>query len=238
MSKKKVIKGIYYYLDKVTGNIDYIGKDSNISQNIRHNAHKCSAYYDHQPFNRVLQNNPNRYEYGIFCKGPFDDDELIMLENLYKKAYSPRFDFEYRSHGGLTEIHKKKISESRKGYKHKESSKKLMSERHYDCSGKNNPRFLKHIPNNEELYLEWKRGASQKDLALKYNCGLITIQRRIRKYKNEIKDKPQLTTHGKRKDGRIMYCIRWNGEYLKFSIFKTQLIEWFEETYGEKVIAF
>jgi len=238
MSKTEVIKGIYYYLDKVTGKIDYIGKDSNILKRTRHYAHMCSAYYDDQPFNRILQKNPDRYEYGIFCKGPFTDEELIMLENLYKKGYSPRFDFEYRSHGGLTEEHKLKISKSKKGHKHKPSSRRLMSENHYDCSGESNPRFLKHLPTNEELYLEWKRGTSQKDLSLKYDCGLITITRRIRKYKKEIKDKPQLTTHGYRKDGKPMYCIRWKGEYVKFSIYKSKLVKWFEETYNEKVITF
>lgn len=238
MSKKEVIKGIYYYLDKVTGKIDYIGKDSNISKNTRHNAHKCASYYDDQPFNRILQNNPNRYEYGVFCKGPFTDEELIELENIYKKGYSPRFDFEYRSHGGLTESHKQKISESKKGHTHKKSTRELMSKNHYDCSGDKNPRFLKHLPSNRELYVELKRGASIKELSLKYNCGTATISRRLKKYKDTIKHLPQLTTHGHKKDGTIMYCIRWKGESIKYSIYKSELIKWFEETYGEKVITF
>ena len=238
MSKKEVMKGIYYYLDKITGEIDYIGKDSNISRKTRHHAHKCSSYYNDQPFNRILQNNPNRYEYGIFCEGPFTDEELIQLENIYKKGYSPRFDFEYRSHGGLTETHKKKISESKKGYTHKKSTRELMSKNHFDCSGEKNPRFLKHLPSNEELYLEWKRGTSREDLSLKYKCSLVTISRRIRKYTKTIEDKPILTTSGHRKDGSIMYCIFWKGEHIKYSINKVGLIKWFEETYGEKVIAF
>lgn len=138
----------------------------------------------------------------------------------------------------LSEETKQKIKESKIGKKRKPFSdewKKNMSK----CRlGEKNSRFLNHLPNDEELYSENKRGMTIQDLALKYNCGTSTIQRRMSRYKKQIKDKPQLITSGKNKDGKIMYGIRWNGEVIKYSVYKNKLIEWFEKTYGEKVVIF
>ena len=177
-------KGIYFYLDTKTNKIDYIGKDSNINNNTRHRAHLCESYKKDQPFNRILQNNPERWKYGVFCIGDFSDSRLEELENIYKQIYNPRFDFEYTSHGGLTEEHKKKISEAMKGHKHTENTRKKMSENHWDVSGKNNPKYRHDLPSDEKLFQEWTEGMTQKQLAEKYNAGVSTIQRRLKKYKN------------------------------------------------------
>ena len=138
----------------------------------------------------------------------------------------------------ITKQHAERISQAMKGHEFSDEAKKKMSENHADVTGKNNPRFLKHLPSNEELYIEWRRGTSQKDLSLKYDCSIITIQRRINKYKKEIQHNPQLRTSGSRRDGRRMYCIYWKGEYIKYSVNKSKLIKWFEEEYNEKVISF
>lgn len=57
------MKGIYKYTDLKTDEVVYIGKDSHIDKKIRYYAHLTPSKYDDQPFNRVLQNNPERYEY-------------------------------------------------------------------------------------------------------------------------------------------------------------------------------
>ena len=55
--------GIYAYYDTKYDSYCYVGKDSNFDKKVRYSAHKCPSYYNKQPFNRVLQNNPKRYEY-------------------------------------------------------------------------------------------------------------------------------------------------------------------------------
>lgn len=53
-------KGIYKYTDLEINEIVYVGKDSHIDRNDRHKAHMRPSRYDDQPFNRILQNNPDR----------------------------------------------------------------------------------------------------------------------------------------------------------------------------------
>lgn len=79
--------GIYCYIDLTNNKIVYIGKDSNIDRNIRHKQHFHSSTYNKQPFNRVLQNNPDRYEYKVLKKGDFKENFLNALEIIYIKRY-------------------------------------------------------------------------------------------------------------------------------------------------------
>jgi len=51
--------GIYAYFDKKDNSVAYVGKDSNIEKNQRHKEHLRPSRYDDQPFNRILQSNPN-----------------------------------------------------------------------------------------------------------------------------------------------------------------------------------
>lgn len=112
------MKGIYQYTDLKTDNIVYIGKDSNIDKNIRHYQHLAHSKYDEQPFNKVLQNNSNRYEYSIlYCSDDVSEDDLNMLERIFIERYNPRFNF---TKGG----------EGISGYKHSEETKRKISESH------------------------------------------------------------------------------------------------------------
>ena len=61
-----IMKGIYYYFDNKKSEIIYIGKDSNIDKNRRHKQHFQSSKYDNQHVNKILQNNPQRYDYNVF----------------------------------------------------------------------------------------------------------------------------------------------------------------------------
>ena len=58
-------KGIYCYLDTKQNEVVYIGKDSNIDKNRRHRDHLAPSKYNQQQINRILQNNPSRYQYQV-----------------------------------------------------------------------------------------------------------------------------------------------------------------------------
>lgn len=96
--------GIYCYRDKETKEIVYIGKDSNIHEKQRDYAHRKPSQYNTQPFNKILQNNIERYEYSIICEYDIlTTDELNTLEINYIKKYNPRFNFTKGGDGGCIE---------------------------------------------------------------------------------------------------------------------------------------
>ena len=257
------MKGIYGYKDSKTEEIVYIGRDSYIDMNQRHRDHLNPSKYSAQPFNRVLQNTPDRYQYEEFCaSNNCDDDLLNELEKGYIKAYNPKFNFteggdgitgfkhtietrkkmseshkgknspnygktlpeetrrkiskslKGKKRGHFTEEHKRKISESRKGEKHPFYGKKLpektrkkmsetrkgekngmygkkhtsktrkkMRDNHADFTGKNHPKYRHDVPNGKILLQEYLDGATQSELAMKYNIGQTAISRRIMKAK-------------------------------------------------------
>jgi hypothetical protein len=101
-------KGIYGYYDSENNYIRvYYGKDSCIDCKYnRDYDHNLPSKYDKQVINRVLQNNPDRYEYRIICEYPdLTDDELNWLECMeimkHKFLYGerPKFNFTVGSDG-------------------------------------------------------------------------------------------------------------------------------------------
>lgn len=148
-------KGIYYYTDLKDGSIVYIGKDSNIHRNQRHKDHLKPSFYGRQVFNKVLQNNPDRYEYEVLCEADhYSDVYLNCLEKGLIKVFNPKFNMTAggdsnpmkvpaiaKKHGEsrrgenhplygttISEETRKKMSESHKGFKHSEESRKKISE--------------------------------------------------------------------------------------------------------------
>lgn len=77
--------GIYAYWDNKNGYYVYVGKDSNIDKKTRYYKHKAPSFYDDQPFNRVLQNNMDRYEYNIITKGNYSEEQLNRMEEFFIK---------------------------------------------------------------------------------------------------------------------------------------------------------
>ena len=138
------MKGIYQYRDLKTDEIVYIGKDSHIENNVRHNAHKNPSKYNHQPFNKILQNNPTRYQYEIIYAGNFDDNLLNTLEINSIAEEKPKFNFTKGGDGITGYNHsnesKRKIGEASKGRKHSEESKRKLSEAN---KGEKNPNYGK-----------------------------------------------------------------------------------------------
>ena len=62
--------------------IVYIGKDSYIGKHQRRKDHLAKSRYNDQPFNRILQNNPTRYEY-----------KISRIFNKFSSNSSPFHDF-------------------------------------------------------------------------------------------------------------------------------------------------
>ena len=112
------MKGIYAYVDTMDNSVVYVGKDSHIGENRRHKQHFQQSNYDGQPINRVLQNNPNRYEYKkVFVFDDITDTELNQLEMQQIALFNPLFNF---TKGG----------DGIKGFRHSEESRRKISESH------------------------------------------------------------------------------------------------------------
>ena len=128
-------KGIYAYWDNELNYYVYVGKDSHIGENKRHRAHHSPYSYNNQQINRVLQNNPNRYEYRVLMKGDYTEEQLNSMEKFLIKHlktcyydYPERHVFNFTMGGdGVTGItawnknkclsteHRKRLSNSHKG---------------------------------------------------------------------------------------------------------------------------
>lgn len=82
------MNGIYCYVDKQNENkVVYIGRDSSIHIKRRHREHISKKRENSQPFNKVLQKNPNRFQYQVLEYGNFSNQELNLLERKYIKKY-------------------------------------------------------------------------------------------------------------------------------------------------------
>ena len=126
------MKGIYKYTDLKNGEVVYVGKDSHIDKNQRHYAHVAPSGYNDQQIHRVIQNNPNRYEYSVLYSSDYvSDDDLIMLEMSFIERYDPKFNFTKGGEGlcgyKFTEETKQKIREANKGKKLSKETKQKIS---------------------------------------------------------------------------------------------------------------
>lgn len=148
--------GIYCYIDKKTNKVVYVGKDSYIDKNKRHKDHNLHCHYDIQPFNRILQNNPNRYEYKVLKEGNFSENLLNALEIIYIQRYNtfrPQTNHGYNFTIG---------GDGKLGYKHSNLTKKKISQK---LKGKNNPMYNKsHIKETKEKISKALKGKKLSDI--------------------------------------------------------------------------
>lgn len=132
--------GIYCYIDKKTNKVVYVGKDSYIDAHKRHRDHLSPSRYNSQPFNRILQNNPDRYEYEVLKEGNFSENLLKALEIIYIRWYGtfrPKTNhgYNFTIGGDGTSGYKhsqetcKKIGEANKGKKRSQETRKKISEK-------------------------------------------------------------------------------------------------------------
>ena len=113
--------GIYAYFDKKDNSVVYVGKDSYIDKGKRKRDHMLPSTYNHQRFNRVLQNNPSRYEYKeIFVFDEISNTELNHLEMQQIALFNPKFNFTKGGDGfkggKQSEESRRKISENNARY--------------------------------------------------------------------------------------------------------------------------
>lgn len=213
--------GIYCYQDTFKDNeIIYIGKDSNINQNVRDKAHKKPSQYNAQQINRVIQNNPERYQYKVlksWRKGEYHKNLSNALEILYIRRYNPLFNFTKGGEGtlGLTSGMKgkthsiatrKKMSEAQKGRQFSEDHKRKLSE---GRKGVNNPFYGKH--HTEETIKKLSESKKGKN-------------------NHQYKDYYRIIKQGKRRN-KQQYVIYKDGKVIKTSVYPDKLIQWFKENY-------
>ena len=84
------------FTDKETGHVVYIGMDSHIDVQERIGAHYRPSAYDSQQFNRVLQNNPDRYEPKVYCYAD-SHEAMEQIEFDLINLFRPKFNYK---HGG------------------------------------------------------------------------------------------------------------------------------------------
>ena len=145
-----VFNGIYGYYDKKNQQMMYIGQSNDIER--RHRDHIRPSRYNEQVVNRVLQNNPERYELVIIKSRPgFFKEDRDILEKHYIEFYNTfaddKFNFTTGGDGGLfSEETRKKISEALKGENNPNYGKKNpeLSKRNSQNIGPNNPFYGKH----------------------------------------------------------------------------------------------
>lgn len=126
--------GIYAYWDNEKGYYAYIGKDSNIDVNKRYYEHKRPSMYDKQQINRVIQNNPDRYEYRVLMEGDYKDNQLNKMEKfLIKHLKTFKYDYPERSVFNFT-----KGGEGTSGRVVSDETRIKISEAN---KGKNNPNY-------------------------------------------------------------------------------------------------
>lgn len=174
------MKGIYAYFDTKYSSYTYVGKDSHIDENRRDYRHNHPYYYGEQPINRILQNNPKRYEYYklVELSDDFTDDELNELELLFINKlgtyhYENPYGFNFTKGGEgstgykFSEEHLKKLSENNarywKGKTFSDEHRKNLSESLKGRIIKPYARIVKEgFQNDKQMFGLWYNGKRLK----------------------------------------------------------------------------
>lgn len=197
--------GIYIIINKINNKV-YIGQSKNLEkrkqqhfkklkQNKHHNDHLQKAY------NKYGENN-FLFKELMFCDINLDEMEKFFIK-IFNSANREKgyniLEFANENPVNKKEI-RKKISESQTGKKHSKEWKEKASfwntgERNamYGKSGtwlgkkfskshKENIRkaLRKDLPSSKELYNQWKKGYTLKELGQKYGCSQSCISDRIK----------------------------------------------------------
>lgn len=193
--------GIYLYYDTKENSVVYVGRDSNIDKKTRHKAHMQKSNYDDQPFNRILQNNPDRYKYRVYYEGVFSNEELNDLESQTIKLFNT---FHRKDAFNYT-----KGGEGTLGRKHTEEEKNKISKA---ISGENNPMYGKKGENHPAYGT--KRSEETRKKMSEANSG-----RNHPQWKDYARVVKKGTTHS----GKKRYALRYDGKDITSSIYKEKL---------------
>lgn len=113
--------GIYFYWDNEKDELAYIGKSVNCERRNREHY-----YHDNQKINKIIQNNPMRYNFYIMLKclpEQLNEEEILAIQ-----MYKPKFNFTNGGDGA--------------SYGNKNHMKQ---EKHRQRLSKNNPMYNKKI---------------------------------------------------------------------------------------------
>lgn len=124
--------GIYGYYDTLNDKIVYIGKTDNIHK--RHKQHLQKSNYEKQQINRIIQNNPKRYELMVLKK--CNEDVLTHWEKTLIGLFDPKFN--YTPGGEGTKLFGDDNPKGMLGKKHSDATRKEISKK---LMGENNPMF-------------------------------------------------------------------------------------------------
>ena len=184
--------GIYAYVDTKDNSVVYVGKDSHIDKGIRRKAHMWPSRYEGQKFNRILQRNPNRYEYKeVFVFDEISQTELNQLEMQQIALFNPKFNF---TKGG----------EGIKGFKHSEETKHKIS---IMKSGENNHNFGKRYSEEERKKFSKIKMGEKNPMYGKHHskesCMRLSLERNTSGYYRVYKQKHRTSKQG------FIFCYRY-----------------------------
>ena len=96
---KNIQYGLYYYTDSERDDeIVYIGRTKFMKNKIRDKQHRTRKNSS-IPFDRILQNNPNRFKYNVLCYCETEEDSIELEEIWVNDIYKPRFNFQNGGNG-------------------------------------------------------------------------------------------------------------------------------------------
>lgn len=252
------MKGIYCYRDLNNHDkIIYIGKDSNIDKNKRHNEHMAPSKYDEQVINRVLQNNPDRYDYEVLIKGDISEKILNGFEKSFIRMYDPKFCFtdggegisgwhhseeakrkmsiaqkgeNHWNYGGhLSEEHKQKISKANKGMDSSMKGKK-HSEKTKKKMSINNGRYWEGKTFSEDV----------KNKLSKSHLKYWEDNDRSEYHRNKLSELHKIKYARIIKCGKIrgkqLYGIIRDGKIIRRSTNPSKLLEWFTKEFPKEIL--
>ena len=218
--------GIYAYFDKKDNSVVYVGKDSYIDEGKRRIDHKSPSKYDAQPFNRIVQNNPNRYTYQVLVWNAKDQETLTSLEIQYIRQLKPKFNFTDGGDGSCGFKHsdetRKKLREYRKGKKHSYETRRKMSKTRK--GKKRSPFSAEHCRNISEANkgkVPWNKGKKRSEETRKKISETLK-GRNLLRYARVVKK-------GTNSMGKQKYGLMYNGKIIANSIFKEKLEKMAEE---------
>lgn len=197
------MNGIYCFIDSTNNKIVYVGKDSWIHRKKRYYDHRQPKRYNDQPINRVLQNNPDRYEYKVLKKGHFKENLLNALEILYIRRYKPLFNFTIGGDGSLGYKHtkeaKEKLRKLHTGLKASPETRKKLSEVHsgenhhyYGAYGPKHGKYGKNISDESKIRISKPQNTS--------GYFRVSIRKDDKRYKDRILYRYLYYVDGKQKE--------------------------------------
>lgn len=206
-------KGLYGYWDKQKKKVVYIGKDSNMSENKRGGDHLAPSNINDQPFNKILQNNPDRYEYFEIIHLPNNtpDEVLNDLESIIISRYATYEN--RRGHGKDYGYNFTRCGEGASGREVSEATRNKISE---SLKGENHPMYGKSIPEEVKKNLSETRRGKDNPMYGRHHSdeARARMSKARQKEKHpQWKDYPRIVKAGF-KNGKQVYGLKYNGEYV------------------------